>query len=702
MADEVKKVIVIETQVNGDKSVDKVIENVKSLKQQIKKAKLEAERFEEGSEGFVKASENVAKLSDKLDDVNDQVKLLKGDALERVASGFKGIGSAILDLDVGKLKLANDSLKNIKFGDLIGNAKQFGGELLKLATNPLFLIPAAIGLIIANFDKLLEMFPALGTIVDGVKAIFDRLVNVVLDIINYAGDLYERFKPIINILFPITGLIEEIIDLLEEEANSAEASAKRRVESEEKYKDAIRDTNKELSESRRNVLVASGRLTQEQADREAATETFKTEFVRLNEEAKINIKKAANNEERDILSNNLKKDLETLGNNYRAQLLEIGKKEKAIRDEKIRANKEAQDKINEDNKKALEERQSFFNKFRKEDDLDRINREEKEATDRAKKLRATEEELINITKFYQEQRDAKIRANKEALDKINEDNKKAQEDEKIRANKEAQDKINEDKKNAEERQGFFNKFREEDDLERIDREEEEAIARAENLRATEEELMNIRKFYQEKRSELLQEELQEQINGSLQIGEKFVESMNSLNDLVTTNKLKGLEKGSKEEERVLKQSFERSKKLSIAQSIISGLQGVINALSAKSTLPEPFATALKAATAISIGVSTAANIAKIKAQQFNSTSNPQSDTNINTGGGSGGSDNLRINAPSFNLQGQQIGGASGLLGSGVLPQGQQPIKVYVTEGDITNTQNKVKVIQGNSDFGNPG
>lgn len=45
MADEVKKVIVIETQVNGDKSVDKVIENVKSLKQQIKEAKLEAERF---------------------------------------------------------------------------------------------------------------------------------------------------------------------------------------------------------------------------------------------------------------------------------------------------------------------------------------------------------------------------------------------------------------------------------------------------------------------------------------------------------------------------------------------------------------------------------------------------------------------------------------------------------------------------------
>lgn len=649
MAEEIKKTIVIETQVNGDKSVDKVIENVKSLKQQIKEAKLEAERFEVGSEGFVKASENVAKLSDKLDDVNDQVKLLKGDALERVASGFKGIGSAILDLDVGKLKLANDSLKNIKFGDLIGNAKQFGGELLKLATNPLFLIPAAIGLIIANFDKLLEMFPALGTIVDGVKSIFDRLVGVVLDIINYAGDLYERFKPIINILFPITGLIEKIIDLLEEEANSAEASAKRRVEAEEKYKDAIRDTNKELSESRRNVLVASGKLTQEQADREAATETFKTEFVRLNEEAKVNIIKGGSDEAKKILSDKLKNDLETLGNNYRAQLLKIGEKEGQIRDEKIKANKEAQDKINEDNKKALKERQDFFNKFIQEGDLERINREEKEATDRAKKERATEEELMNIKKFYRGEREKLVG------------------DEAVKS------------------KDFTQKLFEET---------------GDQLKLTTNELIPIITELPKRTIKDIFDDYEEQINGSLQIGEKFVGSMNSLNDLVTTNKLKGLEKGSKEEERVLKQSFERSKKLSIAQSIISGLQGVINALSAKSTIPEPFGTILKAATAVSIGVSTAANIAKIKAQQFNSTSPPPPDTpppppDPNAGG-------VRINAPSFNLQGQQIGGASGLLGSGVLPQGQQPIKVYVTEGDITNTQNKVKVIQGNSDFGNPG
>ena len=665
MADEVKKVIVIETQVNGDKSVDKVIENVKSLKQQIKEAKLEAERFEEGSEGFVKASENVAKLSDKLDAVNDQVKLLKGDALERVASGFKGIGSAILDLDVGKLKLANDSLKSIKFGDLIDNAKLFGNELFKLATNPFFLIPAAIGLIIANFDKLLEMFPALGTIVDGVKAIFDRLVGVVLDIIRYAGDIYERFKPIINILFPITGLIEKIIDLLEEEANSAEASAKRRVEAEEKYKDAIRDTNRELSESRRKVLVANGKLTQEQADREAATETYKTEFIRLNEEAKINIIKDKTDEGKAILSKKLKDDLETLGNNYRAQLANISEKEQAIKDEKIRANKEAQDKINEDNKKASNERKNFFNKFSQEGDLERINREEKEATDRAKRENATEEELMNIRKFYRGERE------------------KLAGDEAIKSKDLTQQLFKET--------GVYLKLTTNELFKET----------VEQLKLPINDFVTIVTELPKRTIKEIFDDYKEQVSASLQIGEQFVGSMNSLNDLVTTNKLKGLEKGSKEEERVLKQSFERSKKLSIAQSIISGIQGVINALSAESTIPEPFGTILKAATAVSIGVSTAANIAKIKAQQFNSTTPPTTDT-PDPPDAPNPPDGLRINAPSFNLQGQQIGGASGLLGSGVLPQGQQPIKVYVTEGDITNTQNKVKVIQGNSDFGNPG
>lgn len=640
-----------------DKNLNVVVnvnggDSIKTLKTQIREAKQEIEKFEEGSDGFLKASQKAAQLSDKLDDVNSQMKLLKGDALEKVAGGFKGIGSAIMDLDVGRLHQANMSLKSIPFKDLMGNVKEFGKELFTLATNPLFLIPTAIGLIISNFDKLMKIFPGLGTIVEGVKIVFEKLVGFIMDGIRYAGELYEKFKPVVNILtLGVAPVIESIIDLLKEEANSAEASSKRRVEAETKYKDSIEESNKSLGESRRRILVATGKISEEEAERQRLKEDFITNYLKAQEEARVKIKESASNEEKAVIDKDLKLRLEALKKDYAADLVELKKAEKDKSNEKVAA----ATKSNED---ILKKRQEFNDKYVLTE-LERIDKEKQLKIKEAQSFGASQEVIAGIEKEYWE-------------------------------------------KTLKERQKLSGDT---DDL-----------IKSKTITSIGETLTQVGLTIKEKplppveiqvltpteKVQAFFTQYEQQINASLQIGSQFVSSLSSLNDFITTNKTKNLEKGSKAEEAILKKSFERNKKLAVAGAVISGIEGVVNALTAKSTVPEPFGTALKIANSVAVAASTAANIAKIKAQKFESTSSVSGDTGGGVGGGSlsEGSQSGPITPPVFNLGGEQIGGASNMLGNNTSGGfTQQPIKVFVSETDISNVSKKVKVTEGNSLFG---
>ena len=104
---------------------------------------------------------------------------------------------------------------------------------------------------------------------------------------------------------------------------------------------------------------------------------------------------------------------------------------------------------------------------------------------------------------------------------------------------------------------------------------------------------------------------------SLQAAGELTTSLSSLSDSYFYFKRKNLEKGSSEDLKQAKKQFNINKGLAIASATISGIQGVVNALSAQSILPEPFGTALKAVTAVAVGVAAGANIAKISSSKFN-------------------------------------------------------------------------------------
>jgi hypothetical protein len=140
-------------------------------------------------------------------------------------------------------------------------------------------------------------------------------------------------------------------------------------------------------------------------------------------------------------------------------------------------------------------------------------------------------------------------------------------------------------------------------------------------------------------------------------------SMMALNDALTQSGIISAEKG-----------FKIGKALSIAQTTISTIEGVQNALNAASTLPEPFGMALKVANAVTIGAAGAASIAKIAATQFEGGTTPPGTINMPSpsGGAMGGGGGQAPAA--LNLSGLQ-GNIS-----------NAPLQTYVLAGQVSNAQ----------------
>jgi len=202
-----------------------------------------------------------------------------------------------------------------------------------------------------------------------------------------------------------------------------------------------------------------------------------------------------------------------------------------------------------------------------------------------------------------------------------------------------------------------------------------------------------------KREKFMQNEL-EMSNYSLQVAQTTTQSLQSLSDLYFTVKNKNLQKGTAAELKAAEQQFKINKALAITSAVISGIQGVINALSAQSVIPEPFGTILKVASAVGIGIAATANVAKIASTKFNPGGGAPS--------GGGATTAVPIPAPptintpnantnqgtSFDENGQRIGGNE-------TERVMNPtinVKATVVETEMTETQKRVSALETQSKF----
>ena len=193
------------------------------------------------------------------------------------------------------------------------------------------------------------------------------------------------------------------------------------------------------------------------------------------------------------------------------------------------------------------------------------------------------------------------------------------------------------------------------------------------------------------------EDFKTNYNAQLNTAQSLTSSLQSLSDTYFYFKRKNLEKGSAEDLKQAKKQFDINKGIAIASATISGIQGVVNALSAQSVIPEPFGAILKGVTAVAVGAAAVANISKIASQKFDAG-----------GGGGGGASAVAsvavpapptINTPSANTNsstsfdetGKKVGGDKE-----VKPTIKVESTVSVTE--INDKQDRVKALETQSTF----
>lgn len=174
---------------------------------------------------------------------------------------------------------------------------------------------------------------------------------------------------------------------------------------------------------------------------------------------------------------------------------------------------------------------------------------------------------------------------------------------------------------------------------------------------------------------------QETIANQIAWAEKGAQALQSIGDAVFAIRLRNVEKGSKEEEKIAKKQFQFNKAMQLSGAIIDGAKAVTASLAsapiAIGPLPNPAGIA-----SLAFAVTTSlANIAKIASTQFESKS---------AGGGAVAPPNIPNPQTITTQQGNTFTDGTNTLTGGL---NEQPTKVFVLDSEITAQQsNTAKVV----------
>jgi hypothetical protein len=180
------------------------------------------------------------------------------------------------------------------------------------------------------------------------------------------------------------------------------------------------------------------------------------------------------------------------------------------------------------------------------------------------------------------------------------------------------------------------------------------------------------------------------INQGFEATKDGLSVISSMQQINTDRKLKGVEKGSKEEEKILKQQFEQQKKMQLAMAAINGAQAILAIL----TVPD-FTLGIASGLRIAASVAaTAASISTIASTTFNGGGNAPNDPNLPDVSG--------VTATSMATPSVSMFGSNNNLNNVGAPAGQQGQNITVTaivsETEMTSTQDRVNRIKRNAEL----
>jgi len=664
-------------EING---VEKSISSIKDLKGAIKDLQDVAENSDIGSEQYKQAIEDLEKLNDQLKEVT-QTEKQAAKAAEDLAKAEKEAAKETGDLrkqfevlEDELFMLAGQGKQNTeRFRQLTieaaglnkkidevnqslsgGGAERaeagfskFGDSLKKLDFKGVAQGAKLMGTALAATGVML--------LVQGVTYLienFDELSKgsgVLAKALRFVGDIIGQ---VVDTAMKMATVVTDLIGLTSKAERDMEAMGKAAIDSFTKSKEALAEQTAEMD---RNIKVAKamGKNTVEMEieKQKAIIETNKQFLVGL--ELKLR-ERAATEEERKLIKES-------------AKAIKDAKAEITVIEANAQKEKDATTKTNNataeaNRQKQLADEKKLFSDIQRERLASMADRDKAAYMQlELDKQKAIEE--IEATKASEAvKQQARYSAYQEYVLKV-----------------EALDKQIADKKLA-------------------DEEKAKADAEAKRLADAEKEKQTTALLVAEKKKKdeeaLAKEKAVE--DARFQIAQNSINSLQGLSDMYFLFKTKNLEKGSAEELRQAKRQFDINKGLQIASATIAGIQGVQNALSATSILPEPIATAFRISNAIAVGVASAANIAKIAASQFSVGGGA-------TGGGGTAPASQPIPAPptvsnaNANIEGSKFDEQGNKISNGsTMPAIQVNATVGVDE--ISAKTNRVNVLEKQSTF----
>ena len=691
------KNIAIEVEVKG---VEKSIESMKDLKNAIKAAKDEqvkmAASFGEGSKEYLDATKKLSGLKDKVDDLNDSTQSLKGTGFEQLNQGFAQMKDGIMNLDFDKVKSGLTAMKS-GIGAFADSAKT-ALQSVKGA-----IIATGIGALVVALGAIYLYWDDIKGAIDGVSAEQKKLNELTKANFESEKEKLTTLNSQDNNL-KLQGKSErEILKIKIAQLDAITAAGIAQYESTittQKSQKAAAERNKEILLGILNFMNIPMQTLLKTID-SVGTVLGKNFGLAKGFQDKIDALVLSGDKElEDKQAKELadqQKGLEDLKNQRAGFQLSI----KKIDADAAKTSSENKKKAAEDAKKLIDDLIAYNKladienqKIDNADALTRANlRVERNQDDISAKIN-----LLNVQKSIELQNKELTTKEIELIEQkhlTNIENLKKAANTKILADKNKDDIAGAQLKVAQDATDMNAK------IALLTAQKDIELQNA-NLTANEKLLINQK--YENDVTELKKAEGEKQAadekqarDNNFAAAQSALTSLQSLSDAFFEFKRSGLKKGSAEELAAAKKQFNINKGIAIASATISGIQGVINALTAQSVIPEPFGTILKAATAVGVGAAAAVNIAKISKSKFDA------------GGGGGGGDVAStgmpsipipspptLNTPNANTNSGTTFDSTGKNTSATTPT----INVNATIGvdEINSKQNRVSVLEKQSTF----
>ena len=645
-------------------------------------------------------AQKAGELTDKIKDANEAVKVFAtGSKFEQVSNGLGGIKDSLMSLDFAeaaeKSKTFATALGTINKADIaksmkgiVDMTKTLTGAFLKLGMtilmNPIFLIVAAVVAIIAVIALVLKSFGVLDDVINAMMMPINALIAGFKALTDWLG--LTAFAAEDNAAKTLAAN-EKVTESSKERTASMTADLGREIA---EAKAAGLDTTK-LEEEKSNVQIKEADKRKQSAKKaldgqkklgdDADQETIKKLKKQIREENEI-IKQGYSDKKVAKLTN-IKEDEE--------DAKKAAEKQKAANDKYIAADKASMEQIAEARKIVTDSA-----KTAQQVELDDL------AAAYAVKIATATKYKNDTTALLEAQKIQEAAINKKYSDAT-----QAIEDEKKAKKKEADAKTIADTIALEdarylEIQRLSTSAAEFEKLQL----QQAFEAKTAKLKEDDELYLLYKAEYQKKLDDIDTAAVEKvkaneatkraeqfaTIQKGFEFAEKTLGAIEGITSLAQANKLKGVQKGSKEEEKIMRKQFNLNKAMQLAGAVIDAGKAITASLASSPIAIGPVPNPAGIASLAFATITSATNIAKIAATQFTSSSAPSADTPGNIGGG-GASTTAVAPTAGPQLFGQANTGSQVNAGGGT---NNITVTAIVSETEITSSQNHINNIQNNS------